>query len=239
MKIMTFNIQHALDYKNRVIDIDLFADSIKQFAPDVCGLNEVRGAGPLDGYTDQTNALGDRLGYNRYFAEAIKVRGENPYGNAIVSRYPIVTADTVAIPDPEVKRAGGRYESRCVLDVTLDVDRHALRVLVCHIGLVDDEAKNAVKTLCDILDKTDTPVVLMGDFNLTPDNPILAPLFERLEDTDAYAETPGEYTFASYDPKIKIDYLLFRGLKCRSVETVSEVISDHFPIIAEFEFDER
>lgn len=239
MKIMTFNIQHALDYKKQVIDLDLFANAITRFGADVCGLNEVRGEGDLDGYTDQTNALGDRLGFERYFARAIMVRGKGPYGNALVSRFPIVSAETISIPDPEVKREGGRYESRCVLKVTLDIDGRELCVLVCHMGLVDDEAKNAVSTICSILDATDTPLVLMGDFNVTPENEILAPIFERLSDSDAIAKIAGEPTFPSDAPRIKIDYLFYRGLECRSVKTIGEVVSDHLPIIAEFDFLEK
>lgn len=88
MRIMTFNIWHAPDYKNQKIDIDLFARKIKQYGADICGLNEVRGEGPLYGYTDQTNNIADSLGYNRYFGEAIKVKGTSPYGNAIVTKYP-------------------------------------------------------------------------------------------------------------------------------------------------------
>ena len=75
MKVMTFNIQHCLDYKKNKINIPLFVDTIKQCGADICGLNEVRGIGHLFGYTDQTNALGDGLSFNRYFAEAIIVNG--------------------------------------------------------------------------------------------------------------------------------------------------------------------
>ena len=71
MKVMTFNIQHCLEYKKNKINIPLFAEKIKEYGADVCGLNEVRGKGSLFGYTDQTNALGNGLGFNRYFAHAI------------------------------------------------------------------------------------------------------------------------------------------------------------------------
>ena len=98
MKIMTFNIQHALDYKRQVIDTDFFVDAIKKYNPDICGLNEVRGEGPVEGYTDQTKAIGDGLSFNRYFAEAIKVEGTSPYGNALVSKYPIIKSETIKIP---------------------------------------------------------------------------------------------------------------------------------------------
>ncbi len=238
MKIMTFNIQHALDYKNQVIDIDLFADSIKKFGADVCGLNEVRNKGVREDYADQTGIIADRIGFNGYFAEAIKFHnGDDPYGNALVSRYPIKSAETIIIPEPEVKIEGRRYETRCVLNALLDVDGKELRVLVCHMGLTSYEQKDAVKVICSILDSTDTPTVAMGDFNLLPENPILEPLRERMKDTDAYAEAPGAFTFRSDNPMRKIDYIFFRGLECRSTRTIAEIVSDHFPIIADFEFE--
>ena len=37
-----------------------------------------------------------------------------------------------------------------------------------------------------------------------------------------------------YDPEKKIDYIFYRDLTCKNVTTVSEIVSDHFPIIAEF-----
>lgn len=235
MQVMTLNIQHCLDYRNDKIDIGLFVDSIKEINPDICGLNEVRGAGPIEGYTDQTNAIGDALGYNRYFAKAIDVGGTSPYGNAFVTKYPIKSADTVAVPDPIVKFDIGKYESRCILKSVVDVCGKDVMILVCHMGLALSERKNAVKEICKIVDNTDMPLVLMGDFNATPDSPELNPLFERLCDTDRLAEVKGKSTFPSYEPKIKIDYMFYRNLKCTSVQTVEKVISDHFPIVAEFE----
>lgn len=235
MRIMTFNIQHCLDYLNDKIDIDLFVNTIKNINPDICGLNEVRGEGPLDGYTDQTNALGDGLGYNRYFAKAIDVEGTSPYGNAFVTRYPIKSAETVAVPDPIFKYEIGKYESRCILKAVVDANGTDLLVLVCHMGLALGERKNAVKEICKIVDSTDMPLILMGDFNALPDSEELKPLFERLNDTDALAAQSGKFTFPSYKPNIKIDYIFYKNLKCISVETLEKVVSDHYPIVAEFE----
>lgn len=235
IKVMTFNIQHCLDYLNDKIDIDLFVNTIKNINPDICGLNEVRGEGPLDGYTDQTNALGDALGYNRYFAKAIDVEGTSPYGNAFVTRYPIKSAETVAVPDPIFKYEIGKYESRCILKAVVDANGTDLLVLVCHMGLALGERKNAVKEICDIVDSTDMPLILMGDFNALPDSEELKPLFERLNDTDALAAQSGKFTFPSYKPNIKIDYIFYKNLKCISVETLEKVVSDHYPIVAEFE----
>lgn len=85
---MTFNIQHALDYQKQVIDFDLFVNAIKKYGADVCGLNEIRGDGPVEDYTDQTSAIAEGLNFNGYFGEAIKVQGTSPYGNAVISKFP-------------------------------------------------------------------------------------------------------------------------------------------------------
>lgn len=234
MKVMTFNIQHCLDYKKNKINIPLFVETIKQYGADICGLNEVRGKGNLFGYTDQTNALGDGLSFNRYFAEAIKVNGRGPYGNAVVSRYPLKSAETVKIPDPDDKNADGSFETRCVLKSVVDVDGKEVCVLVCHMGLENSERVNAVASLCKIIDEITTPLILMGDFNTTPDNEVLKPLYQRLNDTDLMADKKGAFTYPSYNPEKKIDYIFYKGLTCKNVITVSEIVSDHFPIIAEF-----
>lgn len=234
---MTFNIQHCLDYKRNKINIPLFVEAINKYGADICGLNEVRGKGHLFGYTDQTNALGDGLRFNRYFAQAIKVNGTGPYGNAIVSRFPFKATETILVPDPDDKNDDGWFESRCVLKSVIDVNGKDVCVLVCHMGLENSERVNAVKTICEILDKTDIPVILMGDFNTTPDNEVLKPIYKRLNDTDEIAQKKGAFTYASYKPEKKIDYIFYRGLTCKNVTTITEIISDHFPIIAEFTLD--
>ena len=100
MKVMTFNIQHALDYKKQVIDYDLFVKAIAEQNPDFCGLNEVRGRGWLKGYANQTKKLADGLGYNGYFGKAVTLDFGNPFGNALVCRYPLKSVETVIVPDP-------------------------------------------------------------------------------------------------------------------------------------------
>ena len=234
MKVMTFNIQHCLDYKKNKINIPLFADTIKSYNADICGLNEVRGKGALFGYTDQTNSLGDALSYNRYFAKAIMVNGKGPYGNALVTRFPLKLTETIIIPDPVNRNEDGCFETRCVLKGIVEAEGVTICVLVCHMGLEESERINAVKALCEIIDTIDTPIILMGDFNTTPDNSVLEPLYDRLSDTDTLAENKGIFTYPSYEPEKKIDYIFYRGLTCNCVKTINEVVSDHFPIIADF-----
>lgn len=235
LKVMTFNIQHALDYQKQIIDFDLFINAIKKYEADVCGLNEVRGDGPVEDYTDQTNAIANGLGFNGYFGEAIKVQGTSPYGNAIVSRFPFKTVETIAIPDPKIKRGEYSFESRCVIKAVANINGKEICFLVCHMGLNKSEQKNAVKAICNLLDEIKMPVILMGDFNTTPEDSILNPIRERLKDTDDMNPVKNHGTYPSDKPEKKIDYIFYRGLNCVKAETINEIFSDHLPIIAEFE----
>lgn len=230
MKVITFNIQHCLDYKNRKIDFDLFAKKITEFGADFCGLNEVRGKGFLPGYTNQTKKLSKKTGLHGYFGEAIRVKGLAPYGNAVLSKRAFKSVETVKIPDPEIKNEKEHYETRCIIKAVVEEKGNDILFLVTHMGLAKDERKNAVKTICEIADSTDLPIVLMGDFNACPDEDILLPLFERFSDT---LKGENAKTFPSDAPEKQIDYILYRGLKCVNTKVINEVVSDHLPIITE------
>ncbi len=230
VKVMTFNIQHCLDYKNRKIDFDLFATKIKEYGADFCGLNEVRGRGFLLGYTNQTEKLSEKTGLYGYFGEAIRVKGLAPYGNAVLSKIPFKEVRTIKIPDPEMKNEKEYYESRCIIKAVLEEKGKEVMFLVTHMGLAKGERINAVKTICKIADNTDLPIILMGDFNAEPDEETLKPLYERFSDTLKDSDVK---TFPSDFPRIKIDYIFYRGVDCKNAKVINDVVSDHLPIITE------
>lgn len=73
----------------------------------------------------------------------------------------------------------------------------------------------------------------MGDLNMMPDNEILAPVYEVLN--EVYGEG-GPNSFPSIEPYEKIDYIFVsRDVKVLKAETPDKVISDHLPVIAELE----
>ena len=116
MKIMTFNTQHCKNYLEQKIDFQLMADTIKKFDPDFVGLNEMRGKGTREDYDRQTEILSGLTGYKYYyFAKAIDVEGTNPYGNAILSKIPIESAETIIVPNPDITKC----ETRCLVKARL------------------------------------------------------------------------------------------------------------------------
>lgn len=225
MKIMTFNTQHCLNYLERFIDFPLMAKTITDLGADIIGLNEMRGAGEHPEYTAQTETLSALTGIEHYyFAKAIDVDGVNPYGNALLSKIPFVHTETIPIPDPVPQPGGRHYETRCLLKAKLE---NGFTVLVTHFGLNPDEQENAVVTILQHL--TDEKCILMGDFNVTPDNPVLAPIRARMQDTAAFFPQP-LLSFPSDTPEIKIDYVFVSpDVQVQSADIPAVVASDHRP----------
>lgn len=232
MKLMSFNTQHCLNYIRQEIDYQVMADAILKCEADVVGLNEMRNKGVDKGYDKQAEILADLTGLNHhYFAEAIKFDGKNPYGNALISRFPIVSAETIIVPDPDPKTGTDYYETRCLLKAKLS---NGATILVIHFGLNPDEQENAVRTVVENLEPE--KCILMGDFNVKPEDALLAPIRERMKDTADMFIGP-MLSFPSDRPTRKIDYIFVSP----DIEIVSAAIppivaSDHRPHTAEIKF---
>lgn len=225
MKIMSFNTQHCLNYIDRKIDFQIMADAIKKCEADIVGLNEMRDKGTELEYDKQTTILSELTGIkHHYFAKAIEFGGKNPYGNALLSKYPIISAQTIPVPDPDPKTGTEYYETRCLLKAKLE---GGITVLVIHFGLNEDEQKNAVKTVLDNIEKE--KCILMGDFNITPDNDILNPIRAQMKDSADFFDKP-LLSFHSDNPVKKIDYIFVsEDVEVIHAEIPAIVASDHRP----------
>ena len=233
IKVMSYNTQHCLNYVTQEIDYDIIADTIKNCGADIIGLQEMRNESEADGYDHQAKILAEKLGFSYYyFAEAIRFEGVNPYGNALISRYPLKSVETVIIPDPDPRGYDGYYETRCLLKATIDVGGE-LCVIVSHFGLNPDEHESAVKTVLANAEKN--ACVVMGDFNMHPDDPILRPIEESLYDTaEKFPEE--KLSYPSDDPIEKIDYIFTTpDLKVIDADIPAIVSSDHRPHLATIE----
>ncbi len=230
VKIMTFNIQHCRNYLKDMIDHELMANVIRDMDADICGLNEVRGRGNSAEYTAQAETLGSLLNMHSVFGLATYVRGTEPYGNAVVSKFPVIKSEVIPIPTPDLPKAEPRSILRCQFDF-------GLVVYQTHIGLSDEEKKLAADTIMSVLSKETNPYVLMGDFNITPKHSFI----KALEDTDGISSVDtflnGATTFPSDAPLTKIDYIFAgNGVKICSAVVPEIIASDHRPIVADIEF---
>lgn len=231
MKIMTYNIQHGIDYIHRlktkevVINLDKIAEIIKNENPDIIGLNEVYDA-PVAYLENQAKEIAEKIGYYYYFGKAISIKG-GYYGNAILSRYPFKEIKLISIPDPKVKDEDAYYETRSMINAKINIDDKQYNVFVSHFGLAKTEQINAINTLKENINGLDS-VIFMGDLNMEPNNDNLKEISKWLNTYNTVKKS-----FPSNDPKIRIDYIfLSRDIKCLKSEVLDVVFSDHLPVVA-------
>lgn len=227
IKVMTFNIQHGRDFIKRDINLFMMADVIRNQKADIIGLNEVRGKGTHIDYQAQAEIIGKNLGFYYYFGKAIDLP-QGPYGNAIISRFPLTEIETIIIPDPEIKDEKVLcYETRCIIKAKI-VELN-LTVLISHFGLAQSEQRNAIATLTRELAKIEGPCIFMGDLNMTPEDEKIKQIEQYL--TDASAKLQGnKLSFPSINPERKIDYIFGNEfVEIVAAEIPEIVASDHFP----------
>lgn len=248
MKIATYNIAHGADYTlygtmaEEILPVDLakLADAIRSLDADIIALNEVYEKFDADeGGNQQTERLAALADYPYHVYAAGADLGFCIIGNAVLSHYPIVGVETYPVPAPSVEERPERekewFEDRVVLCTRILVDSEPLRVISTHFGLNPSEQSRMLATLLPLLE-TKEPTVLLGDFNMRPDAEALAPLVARLTDAAAECGTP-EFTFSSYHPDRRIDYILYNeGLAAHDCRTEKLPNSDHLPLTATLTF---
>ena len=254
LKIMTYNIaagrsfEFGPDYRP-IIHAELqYADKIKELAPDVCGLNEVDYRLPRSARVKMAKMIGDAADYESAFAPAVTWTnkwGIGTYGNGFLSKHHIKETEIYPIPNPELTAEPKNYEPRVILHTVVDIEGRDVDFFITHVGLSDEEKQNAIKTLLPLVKYTNNPVIVMGDFNMTQDNPMMQPLLAALEDSFKYYPNQDDYTWPC-DPVLmnadpakceRIDYILFsKHFKVESVEIPAIPLSDHKPYIAYVDF---
>lgn len=247
LKLMTYNIAATRDFgkgtgKPFEYSVEKYAQMIKEQNPDICGLNEVDYMLVRSGRIKTTRALGALLGYEDAFAPAVTwLFGGKPgnYGNGFLSKHHIKDVRICPIPDPVTRDEDVYYETRVILNALVYFEGTDVDVFVSHFGLAKAERANAVKILAELIKDSSHPVIVMGDFNAQPDDPVLDPILELLSDTfDVYPDK-GAITYPTnpeFGPDQKIDYIFVsKEFKTESVEIIDRQLSDHKAYIANVE----
>ena len=253
LKIATFNINSFRGYpQGENKGMEPIAEIIKDNKPEILGLNEVSSG---SNFGIQPNELAEKSDYPYfYYGPVLKFypdfsysicengadyadlkENERYYGNALFSLYPIKKAELIHIPDPEIKDEDKYYESRGIIKAEIDV-LGGITVLVTHFGLAKAEQKNAVQKILELLGEDPQKTVLMGDFNVLPEDEVLLPIREILKDTADGFEKSDLLSYPSDGGDRKIDYIFVsKDLIVKDTSVVNKPASDHKMIKAEVE----
>lgn len=249
IRVMTYNIAGGRCFEvaeKQQVKPEACAAVIAEYVPDICGLNEVDFHLPRSGRIDLAADIGKIVGMKSVFARAV-TWGEGDYGNGFLSRLPIIGYEDIIVPDPTDKSEPTYYETRCILRLTVDFGGREADVIVTHFGLAKTERDESIKILTSLIDGRTRPLILMGDFNIEPDDPQLAPIYQRLHDTFAVYPEKFKRTYPSRNdlPRLsdvcrerglKIDYIFVSDeFKVDKVTIPETIASDHVPYIADVE----
>jgi endonuclease/exonuclease/phosphatase family metal-dependent hydrolase len=263
--VLTYNIHHWQGTDDRT-DVARVTEVIRETKADLVALNEVYHPASLpDLSAPPLEAMAQALGMEFTFGPALpqaSLAGKPaPYGNALLSRYPILAYATHRLTTPPGHEPRSLLEARVLLPTG-----KALTLYITHLDHRSEGAR--WEQAGDLLLWTGRDRgrlhLLLGDFNaLSPDayqgegwgravgealaepgrwaeEPRVIPRLMRAGYVDAFAavgQGAGE-TYSTAKPLVRIDYCFVSGAGREAVRScqrwdagVACLASDHFPVL--------
>jgi endonuclease/exonuclease/phosphatase family metal-dependent hydrolase len=222
---MTYNSHSGFSSAGR-LDPEAIAQVIQASGADLVALQEVSRVRLLDGEADLVVWLSRRLGMPILF------RGtEEPiWGNAILSRYPVLESGWGDLPRE------GTLIGRGYLWARIQVGGPApLLLIATHLHHVETEGRVREAQVADLLTfwAGRSYSVLLGDLNAMPASLEMQRLAEAgLIDSWGQAGGGPGFTWPARDPYQRIDWIWHTAdLSAASAEVIDSLASDHLPVL--------
>ncbi len=244
IRVVSYNIHRAIGLDRR-FRLERIIEILRHYDPDVALLQEVDSGAPRSRGLDLARELAEALGYpHRAVGHNVALR-TGRYGNATLSRHPIVRGRNIDLTIGPRKRRGCQY-TRIELGRGGGT-RQRLELFNLHLGLYERERIQQLGCLARApefaaLDPAE-PCIVGGDFNdwrgLLPE--ILTEILGfRCATGHKGGADQAIRTYPAFSPTGSLDRIFHRGglrllaaRRCRL--PVSRVASDHLPVIVDFE----
>lgn len=203
------------------------ADVLAELGADIVALQELKAH---DAGLDMLALLGDATGYHAIAGPTLRL-ADGHFGNGLLSRYPIVSTQRIAL-------AVGQREPRGAIDAVIDCDGTHLRVIATHLGLARGERREQIARLLDaIRGGPALPTVLLGDLN---EWMLRGRALHELH--AHFDEAPACATFPSVLPVLALDRIwMAPAQRLRRVRAhrsrLARIASDHLPLLAEIHWE--
>ncbi|MEW4530717.1 endonuclease/exonuclease/phosphatase family protein [Maioricimonas sp. JC845] len=232
LRVLSYNIHHAEGVDGK-LDLERIAGVIRAVEPDLVALQEVDSNVRRSESVDQPAELARLTGMEGVFGGNIELQGGG-YGNAVLSRLPIVRHENHRLP----RFDNGEQRGVLEVEVTLPGDRGRLLLLATHF----DHRRNERERIASaeainrmVAKRSGLPALLAGDLNALPESETLRVLGRQWTRSNAEVQP----TFPAQKPNRQIDYVLFRPEgRWKVVETKvldESVASDHRAFLAVLE----
>jgi endonuclease/exonuclease/phosphatase family metal-dependent hydrolase len=241
LRVMTYNVHSCVGLDGRLAPSRV-ARIIRGFDPDIVAVQEIDVHRARSRGEDQATRLARELEMEAAFCCTVD-RAAEKYGHALLTRFPVQIVASGLFGPVEDHR-----EPRGVLLAKIDVAGRDIYVANTHFGLSGAERLAQMQTFLgpEWLGRVpaDAPLIVCGDFNMTPASNVYALMLGRLRDaqTIAPAGTRGNSrprrTFPSPFPVSRIDFVFVSNhFEVEQVRvprnSQTRVASDHLPVVAD------
>lgn len=244
LKVLTVNTHKGFTHFGRRFMLHELREAIRDTHADIVFLQEVLGFHEHHAQrvvkwpgTSQYEFLADTIWRDyAYGRNAVYPHGD--HGNAVLSKFPIVTHDNVDV-------SLGKHEKRGLLHCILRPPEFNddIHVICVHLGLREAHRQEQIKRLNRLIDQKvpfGVPLIIAGDFNdwrLRAQKSIMRiPGFQEV-----FHESVGRVarTFPARFPILRLDRIYVRNVKdfrpVFSYPKVWKVLSDHAPLAVELD----
>lgn len=237
LRVVTYNIHKCIGGLDRRFDPERIRATIAHYHPDLVLMQEVDSRAERSRFHSLSELLGDLLGFrHRSWFANVAVRGGGEYGNAVLSRFPIIETQNIDLTIAS-RKCRSALHARCRVRLPSGAQR-TLHVYNLHLGLRGSERRKQLALFLGShpfahLDER-APILVGGDFNDvwgTLGRDLLKPAGFRS------AARPVA-TFPAWAPLRPLDSVYVRGrlelieLHRARVET-ARFASDHLPLVAD------
>jgi endonuclease/exonuclease/phosphatase family metal-dependent hydrolase len=243
LRVVTLNIHKGLSQFNRRVVIHELREGLRALQPDLVFLQEVQGQNrrhalrfdTWPGEAQHEFLAGDEL---QHVYGRNRVHQHGHYGNALLSRFPILSHENEDV-------SSHRFERRGLLHsvVKLPGWKRNLHCLCVHLSLHERGRRSqldAIAARLEALADPRQPIIVAGDFNDWRQR-ASSILEKSLGMTEASVATGGRHsrTFPSLLPLLHLDRIYVRGLNVLRTKVHRgrpwSLLSDHLALSAELE----
>lgn len=206
---------------------DSIAGVLRASGADVVLIQEIKNGGNAG---NQPAALAGRLGMQYAFAQNVAY-GNGGYGTAVLSRYPILSAENTHLPKPP------GTQQRGLAHVVVEVDGKELSIYNTHLQNRSEHARILqIRRVAQIVALDDRPRILGGDMNAHYGSAVMGVARTVLTDTWGTVGFGDGRTHPATNLRGRIDYLMHggEGITAVTSDVLPATLSDHRAVRARY-----